>query len=215
MAAPREYNGGITREQFLFFETKQVAKLKSEGYTNEEILKISFDENILQMKTEKSIKILTQACIRRLDNCGQELCEVIANSSPDIAKQANLYAMMLQNRIVWDFMLNIIAEKYKSNNFSFSKKDINLFLSELASQNEQINTWSESTLTKIRSVLIKILAETDYLDNIKSETLNPVFLYEEVERVIVNKGDEIVLPAFNRFIWGKRLWKILEQDLTV
>ena len=68
MAAPREYNGGITREQFLFFETKQVAKLKSEGYTNEEILKISFDENILQMKTEKSIKILTQACIRRLDN---------------------------------------------------------------------------------------------------------------------------------------------------
>lgn len=97
-------------------------------------------------------------------------------------------------------MLNIIAEKYKSNNFSFSKKDINLFLSELASQNEQISTWSESTLTKIRSVLIKILAETDYLDNIKSETLNPVFLYEEVERVIVNKGDEIVLPAFNRFI---------------
>ena len=73
-------------------------------------------------------------------------------------------------------------------------------MSELASQNEQISTWSESTLTKIRSVLIKILAETDYLDNIKSETLNPVFLYEEVERVIVNKGDEIVLPAFNRFI---------------
>ncbi len=200
MAAPKEYNGGITREQFLFFETRQIAKLKSEGYTNEKILKISFDENTLQMKTEKSIKILTQACIRRLDNCGKELCEVIANSSPDIAKQANLYAMMLQNRIVWDFMLNIIAEKYRSNNFTFSKKDVNLFLSELAVQNKQISTWSESTLAKIRSVLIKILAETDYLDDIKSETLNPVYLYEEVERVILNNGDEIVLPAFNRFI---------------
>ena len=66
MAAPKEYNGGITREQFLFFETRQIAKLKSEGYTNEEILKISFDENTLQMKTEKSIKILTQPSLTPL-----------------------------------------------------------------------------------------------------------------------------------------------------
>ena len=41
--------------------------------------------------------------------------------------------------------------------------------------------------------------ENDYLDSIKAGHLNPVWLYPELENVILTNGDQAVLPAFNRF----------------
>jgi hypothetical protein len=200
MSTPKIYNGGITREQFLYFEMRIISKYKLQGYSNEEILKIAYDDNILEMPTEKSIGLLTRACLRRLDNCPESLTELIANASPEIAKQANLYAMMCQNLLVWEFMINVIGKKFAMQDLSFSKKDVNVYLTKLKEQQEQISTWSESTFNKIRSVLIRILTDTGYLDNIKSEKLNPVYLFEELEEVIIKNNDEVVLPAFNRFI---------------
>lgn len=195
-----EYNGGITREQFLFFEMRVITRYKNQGLSNEEIVKIALEENILEMKTDKSIKMLTQACLRRLDDCDERITELIATETPNIAKQANLYAMMKHNRIVWDFMIQVIGHKYEMQDYSFSKKDVNAFLTSLKEQNSHIALWSEKTFQKIRSILIRILADTDYLDNIKSEVLNQVYLYDELEQIIIQNDDEIALPAFNRFL---------------
>mgnify|MGYP003437447645 FL=1 len=52
---------------------------------------------------------------------------------------------------------------------------------------------------KLKSVLNRILRENDYLDSIKAGHLNPVWLYPELENVILTNGDQAVLPAFNRF----------------
>ena len=94
-------------------------------------------------------------------------------------------------------MVNVIGEKYESFDTSFSKKDVNMFFKMLQEQNDQIRSWSDSTIDKIKSVLIKILYETDYLDDIKSETLNPVYLDDTIKETIIKSGDEVILPAFN------------------
>lgn len=195
-----EYNGGITREQFLFFEMRVIARYKMQGFSNEEIMNFALKDNILEMKTEKSIKLIASACIRRLDNCDDRVTELIANGTPDVAKQANLYAMMKLNRIVWDFMIQVIGNKYETQDMSFGKKDVNQFFTVLKEQNEDIASWSENTFAKIRSVLIRILADTDYLDDIKSETLNPVYLYDELEQIMLQNDDEVAFHAFNRFM---------------
>ena len=54
-------------------------------------------------------------------------------------------------------------------------------------------------MSKIKSVIIRALVETEYLDSFKDERLNPVFLYEELERGIRANGDFEALPAFNCF----------------
>lgn len=195
-----EYNGGLTREQFLFFEMRVLARYKIQGYSNEEIMQLAFEENLLEMKTEKSIQMIASACLRRMDNCDKRVTELIATETPDVARQANLYAMMKHNRIVWDFMVQVIGNKFKEQDFSFGKKDVNLFFTILREQNSDIAGWSEKTFDKIRSVLIRILSDTDYLDDIKSEILNPIYLYEELEQIIIQNDDEIALPAFNRFL---------------
>lgn len=195
-----QYNGGLTREQFLFYEIKVVAKLLVDGMNiDDAIFKIK-EENLFQFPTERMIVNIANACYRRLQALDSEkMIYVLATSSMDVAKQVNLYAMMKQNRIVWDFMVTVIGEKYRTQDFSFTKKDMSAFMFQLQEQNEDVATWSDSTIQKIKQVLTKSLVECGYLDNTKSEVLNSVYLYPELEEEIISNNDIAALPAFNYF----------------
>lgn len=196
-----KYNGGLTREQFLFFETKTVARLLWEGLSIEDAILQIERENLFQFPTERMIVSIANSCYRRLQSLdSDQLIKVMATASIDVAKQVNLYAMMKQNRIVWDFMTTVVGEKYRTQDFSMTKKDISAFMFQLQEQNEDVASWSDSTIQKIKQVLTKILVECDYLDSNKSEVLNPVYLYPELEEEIKAKNDFAALPAFNFFV---------------
>lgn len=194
------YNGGLTREQFLFYEMRIVANLVNQGLTRDEIAKKIYDENLFQFPTERAINLITRCCFRRLDALESDvLIEQLATASIDVAKQITLYAMMKQNRIVWDFMITVIAEKYRTQDFSFSKKDLNLFFLRLQEQNDDIATWTDGTINKIKQVLLKTLVECEYLDSTKSENLNLIYIVPELEDEIKANNDIAALAAFNCF----------------
>ena len=194
------YNGGLTREQFLFYEIKIVARLLTEGFSIDDAICKIKQENLFQFPTERMIVTTAKTCYNRLQALESErLIEVIATASVDVAKQVNLYAIMKHNRIVWDFMTTVIGEKYRTQDFSFAKKDVSAFMFQLQEQNEDVASWSDSTIQKIKQVLTKILVECEYLDSTKSEILNPVYLYPELEEEIISQGNVAALPAFNYF----------------
>lgn len=197
---PYKGAGQMTREQFLFYETRIVASLELQGLSREEILEKIKEENLFQFPTERMTSSITKTCFKRLDALeSQTLVYHLANAPADVARQINLYAMMKHNRIVWDFMTGVIAEKYRTQEFELSKKDLNVFFSELQEQNETVASWSESTINKIRQVLTHVLVECEYLDSFKSETLNPVSIAPELEDEIRLINDTQALPAFNCF----------------
>lgn len=194
------YNGGLTREQFLFYEIRIAAKLYLNNKTISESVEIVTHDNLFQYPTERMVSNITRVCYRRLDALGnRELVAEIANAPSEIAKQINLYAMMRYNRLVREFMTTVIGEKFRNQDFVFARRDLNTFFTRLQEQNDDVASWSDQTISKIKSVLVKSLVETDYLDSLRSETLNPVFLYEELENGIRANDDYEALPAFNCF----------------
>ena len=196
--ASSPYSAVMTREQFLFHETRITAKLLDEGLEKDEIIKKIFSENLFQYPTEKSVRRMVLACLQRLEALSdQTLIASIAAESSDVAKQICLYAMMRQYRLVWDFMLTVIGEKYRKLDVSFSKMDLHGFFLRLQEQDDWVAAWSDQTIAKLRQVLTKILVENGYLDSIKAERLNPVLLSPILERAIRKSGQEIALPAFN------------------
>ena len=52
----------------------------------------------------------------------------------------------------------------------------------------------------LKQVIVKILVENEYLDNVKSEQLNLVWLFPVLENAIKANGDKDMLPAFNCFM---------------
>ena len=193
------YNGALTREQFLFYEMRTTAKLVAAGLTDEEVTEAIVKDNLFQYPTEKSIKNLARVCLKRLHSLNDDcLVEAIAKLPTDAAKQICLYAMMKQNRLVWDFMLTVIGEKYRILDTFFGKVDLNTFFMRLAEQDDNVASWSDATVRKIKQVLVRILVENEYLDSTRADHLNPVLIGSLLEERIRANGDNAALIAFNR-----------------
>ena len=67
----------------------------------------------------------------------------------------------------------------------------------LQEQDDWVATWSDSTITRLKQVLQKLLVENEYLDSKDSDHINPVLISPLLENAIREAGLEIVLPAFN------------------
>jgi Txe/YoeB family toxin of Txe-Axe toxin-antitoxin module len=194
------YNGTLTAEQFLFYEMRIVSKQYLEGKTIEEIIEHIKRDNLFQYPTERMVTRMTRACYKRLVALGNEkLVYHVANGPVEVAKQINLYAMMRYNRLVREFMIDLIGEKYRQQDFSYTRKDINMFFSRLQAQNEAVAAWSEQTIAKLKQVLTKCLVETQMLDSVKDTTLNPICISAELEAGIRENNDLAALAAFNCF----------------
>ena len=198
--SPYKGSAQITREHFLFYEMRTTARLMCEGLKDDEVIDRIVEDNLFQYPTEKSIRQMARTCVSRLSGLGDEsLVEAVASQPSETAKQVCMYAMMKQYRLVWDFMITVIGEKYRMQDFSFSQMDINVFFMQLQEQDDYVAGWSETTLKKIRQVLIRVLAENEYLDNIKSDHINPVWLNPLLENAIRSNNDDRALTAFNCF----------------
>ena len=159
-------SGAITREQFLFYETRIVARLLvDDNLSDEEIISRIIEDNLFQFPTEKSLKRTVTGCLRRLRCLGDdEFIKTVAHSPMEVGKQVCLYAMMKQYRLVWDYMITVIGKKFEEQDLSYGKMDLNVFFMRLQEQDDEVASWADSTVQKLKQVLNKILIENEYID---------------------------------------------------
>lgn len=194
----KKYSTALTREQFLFRETRIVAQLMDEGLTDDAIYQKIMAENLFQLPTEKSMRSLIRPCVRRLRGLEDEAAvHMIAKEPLSTARQLCLYAMMRDSRLVAEFMVTVIGEKYRQHDTNFSRADIRIFFLHLVEQNDQASTWTEATIKKLSSVLMSILVQNGYLANPRAKELQPVILQSPVRDAIKRHHDEWMLPAFH------------------
>ena len=188
------YKASLTREQFLFYEMRTTARLMQNGLGDAAVIDEICQENLFQYPTERSLRRMAALCISRLRAMGDEdLIRAAAALPVDESKQICLYAYMKHSRLVWDFMVTVIGDKFRQ------QTDLHTFFLRLQEQNDVVASWSDSTVTRIKQVLMRVLIETDYLESNRAEHLNPVLLCKTLEDSIRENGDEAVLPAFNCF----------------
>lgn len=198
LASP--YNAGITREPFLFYEMRITAGILVEGASDAETIDRIVQENLFQYPTERSVKRMAAACIRRLHGMEDpDLITAIATKPQDVSRQICLYAMMKEHRLISDFMLTVIGEKYRTQDMSFSKIDVNTFFLRLQEQDSAVATWSENTVRKLGQVIVRILVDNEYLDSTKANHINSVLISSTLENALRAGNDVYMLPAFNCF----------------
>ena len=194
------YNGSLTREQFMFQEMRISARLRLEGLIDKDIIAKVYEGNLFQYPTEREIKSKCRACLKRLD-CITDMpfiLDVLANGTIGEAKQAALVALMCQSLLMQDFMVTVIGDKYRRLDMTLTRRDMNLFFERLAEQSEDVASWSEQTINKLKVVIRACLRETEYIQGTE-ETLYPVLLGDEFAAAIKEAGYRHFLPAFNVF----------------
>lgn len=179
-------------------EMRVTARLLSDGLTEAEASERILSDNLFQYPTEKNIKRSLTKSMERLNLLDSvELVSRIADENSEATRQMCLYSMMKFSRLVWDFMVSVIGEKYRMQDSVFGQEDINVFFTRLREQDDAVASWSDRTIKEYKRIIIKSLVECGYLDGPDSARLNYILIDPALERAIRANGDSIALPAFN------------------
>ncbi|MBU9673999.1 DUF1819 family protein [Planococcus sp. CP5-4] len=189
METELKYTSALTGAAFMFYEFKQVAILKEAGLSDTEIRKKVIDENLFQHEKISSLKRGLPYVLRRVNALDETLRNMVIEDSNEVGKTINLYAIMKTNRLFYEFMEEVIYEKFQLNNYSLEKKDLNTFFTMKMEQNENIAKWTEETIKKLKHVHSKILIDMGMLKNMKSGELNRIIMDERVKNHLTDIGD--------------------------
>lgn len=189
MTIELDYSATLTGASFLFYEFKQVVSLKVQGLDEQEIREKVLSENLFQYQVSASLKRSIPSVLRRTNVLDDTLCQMVLEQSLESGKISNLYAIMKTDRLFYEFMNEVIREKLESNNYLLEKKDLNLYFTSKAEQDEGVAGWTEQTVTKLKNVIQRILIESGILKDKKTGELTRLLMDEQLKQHLIQIGD--------------------------
>ena len=198
-SSARRKDGSLSREHFSLREFRLVAKLRFEGTTDEEIVERAVSENLFQYPTLSNAARMARTMLLRLASLNDEgLVGLAARGPKEHAAVINLYAMMRVYPLMREFMLQEIAPRFRTLDYSLTHADTNAFITRYQAEcRANAEPWTESTVKRIAGVLREALAGTGMLVDTNSEELLPFFMDPALEDTFYRNGDQQWLAAFN------------------
>lgn len=189
MISELQYSSSLTGASFLMYELKQVIGLKVQGLNDKETKQRVTEENLFQYKYESSIKRSLPSVLRRVNALDETLYQMVLEEPLETGKIINLYAIMKTDRLFFEFMDEVIKEKYESNNLLLETKDLNLYFTVKAEQDNKVAGFTEKTVAKLKQVFYKVLFESGILKDKKTGELSRILMDEDLKEYIIRIGD--------------------------
>lgn len=196
MSKKLEYTATNTGRPFSIIEMIIGAKLRNEGYTSTEIKEKSMTENIFQARSEHYKNKVATTVNKRLDTLDKYILNKLATGDMETAKQITIYSIMKSDKFFFEFMNEVYRDKIILREFKIKDSDINVFVQRKQEQVEQIASWTESTIKKLKSQYISMLQEANFI-NRTSEYIGIIqpILDSGLQAHLINVGDEAYIKA--------------------
>ena len=189
------YNGDIVAGSLLIQETRKIASLLLNNVTDKEWKRAIKIDNILQKRSPASAIRQARLIENRLTLMTPELWRLIKEGNSDIAVQAILAASIKHSRLLGDFMNKTLREHWLTFNYKISAKDWNDYLETCVQIDPKVSEWKDSTISKLKQVVFRILAEAKYIDNTRTLKLLPVSIVPELRHYLTKNSENYVLKC--------------------
>lgn len=185
-----DYKAKLTAEPFLYNETKIIAKFLINGESAENLRKRNMNENLIKYNSLKSIARVNAPIFRRLKIMNQEMLEEFVYSDIENSKYILLYAIMKTDALVRDFVLEVYKNKLMMKKEYIEKFDIDNWYEEKCILSESLREKSESTITKLKQVIMKIMQDSGLVikEKAKFKIIRPL-LREKYISMLEKNGD--------------------------
>jgi len=193
------YNGDIVAGSLLVKESRKIAALLIDGVENKYFYEKVLEDNVLQKRSPASAKRQARLILHRLEIMDPELWHMVRDGSHELATQALFCAAIKRSHLLGDFIKNTVASKLAVFQQDFSYKDWNSFFEECKQVDSSLINWSDSTVQKIRQVVIRILAEAKVIDSTKSMKILGFYIIPELKSYILRNNEEYILKCLGAF----------------
>ena len=132
------------------------------------IVQKSISDNIFMVNTERRRKELAYKIISRVAALDDTIIKMIVESPYNTSSVLSLYALMKTDRLVFEFMNEVIKDKIELMNYRLTDIELNQFMLYKSQQSELIANWKEPNKAKVKNSLRKILIDATIIRDLGS-----------------------------------------------
>ena len=191
-----KYSSGLVAESFWFIEFKSLIKLRYEGKSWDDIKALCLNENLLGISKEYRAKRIFGYLKNRIEVIEDGYLEIFMNSDLQTQKIINILASAKKNRLFFEFPYEVYREKVKLGALELTASDINIFFKNKQEQDENMSTWTDVTLRRLRSTYMNFLVDAGLLTiSDKQKKITPPILDITLENFLKDTGEMQLIKA--------------------
>lgn len=151
------YCAAITGGGFLFEETDALLPLLTSP-DRESLVKDELVNNrILHINAEKSRSKAILEIKRRFEVMPPAFWEDYKSMNEEDRRIALLFVILKTYKILFDFQINVAIKKWNSVSRTIDLQDLAIEINEIAAKDEFVDSWSDSTKSKVASAYLSML----------------------------------------------------------
>lgn len=148
----------------------------------------------------------------------------IQNMSKEEAFYLLYYHLCLSDKVLYDFVVEVVFQKYIKGFLGVSSNDAGEFLLNSSIEHDEMKNWSERTYKDLKSALITVLLETGFLSNRRNLVFNEnVYFSNKIFGYVLyfNKDSILTLDDyynhndFKLFLQDKQQRKMMLKELEL
>lgn len=181
----KEYSAGAVKLSFWFLEFKKAVQLFYEGKTKEDIKQLSINDNIFATSTKERAKQISLTVTARVQSLDESFYQLFLNSDATTQKLFNLAAVMASDTLFFDFMYEVIRDKFILGDDKLTDSDIRIFFKHKQEQSSKVAGWTDATFDRLGRCYKAMLYETGLATKKKGGM--PQTLYKPVLDITLQK----------------------------
>jgi hypothetical protein len=180
----QDYSLSFTAASLMVHETEQIVQLFSEHQDWKIVQELVIDENILQKGTVSTRKREFAEIKKRLLNINSTHIDYIFTCTRDELKLYCLYLCSKTYKLIFEFIIEVLREKYLTFDYSILDSDYARFIEAKRANSAKLQKITEKTEYKIKQVIFKILEQANLIDSAKLRNIQKPYVSDELIRLI-------------------------------
>lgn len=158
------YSAAITGGGFLFEETDALLPLLKSPNRDTLIKDELVNNRILHINAEKSRSKAILEIKRRFDVMPPAFWDDYQSMNDEDRKTALFFVILKTYKILFDFQINVAIKKWNSVSRTIDLQDLAMEMNEISAKDEFVDSWSESTKSKVASAYLSMLRKCGMMD---------------------------------------------------
>jgi len=180
------YLGDLNGGGLLITESRIIAEIQLKNLSVDEWKKLVVDENVLQKKSAQTALRFANVIRKRLEVMGKPFNQLLLDVSERAYLQLLMAAFMVQSPVIVDFMQECLAEARRTYKPDIANDAWISFIDDRIKVIPELASYSESTLKRMGSHVIKALVDAGYLKSTRQRQIQAVYLLPEVRDLLIN-----------------------------
>lgn len=180
-----KYKLSFTAVSFMINEMLKVAELYRDTKNWSTVKKEVLENNLLQKKTITTSKRMFPEFQQRIINLTEEELNLLVLGTYSEQKQMNLLAICKTYNFIYEFIVEVVRDKYLEFKNVIKGSDFDIFLEDKQSIDPELEELTSTTKAKLKDVTYKILIESELILDKKSGIIKPLIISEKVREIIL------------------------------